>query len=40
MPEGEVIIAAVPAPAKPHVPSQYIVHSDYFFSSLELWECV
>jgi hypothetical protein len=40
MPEGEVIIAAAPAPAKPHAPSQYIVHSGCFLSSLELWEGV
>jgi hypothetical protein len=40
MPEGEVIIAAAPAPAKPHAPSQYIVHSGCFLSSLKLWEGV
>jgi hypothetical protein len=40
MPEGEVIIAAAPAPVKPHAPSQYIVHSGCAFSLLELWEGV
>jgi hypothetical protein len=30
-----VIIAAAPAPAKPHAPSQYIVHSGFFFSHLD-----
>jgi hypothetical protein len=40
MPEGEVIIAAAPAPAKPQAPSQYIVYSSCFLSSLELWEGV
>jgi hypothetical protein len=40
MPESEVIIAAALAPVKPYTPSQYIVHSGCFFSSLELWEGV
>jgi hypothetical protein len=36
MPKGDVIIAAAPVPAKPHAPSQYIIHFGCFFSSLEL----